>query len=65
MRRFLALTLGLLLPFALITTVLSAAAPPPPEVGRSPLPPRMGAQGWLPAPPIETQRQTPNLLVNG
>ncbi|MGB9890465.1 MAG: hypothetical protein ACPLTQ_12485, partial [Anaerolineae bacterium] len=34
-------------------------------VGRSPLPPRMGAQGWLPAPPLNAQSVTPNLLVNG
>ena len=50
----------------LIAGAVSVAAPPPPDSGRSPLSPaHVGTEGWLPAPPIETQSFTPNLLVNG
>jgi hypothetical protein len=58
--------LGLIFLLALIAGAASVAAPPPPDPGRSPLSPaQAGAEGWLPAPPIETQSFTPNLLVNG
>ena len=58
--------LGLIFLLALMAGAASVAAPPPPDSGRSPLSPaQAGAEGWLPAPPIETQSFTSNLLVNG
>jgi len=58
--------LGLIFLLALIAGAASVAAPPPPDPGRSPLSPaQVGTEGWLPAPPAETQSFTPNLLVNG
>jgi len=58
--------LGLIFLLALMAGAASVAAPPPPDPGRSPLSPaQVGTEGWLPAPPIETQSFTPNLLVNG
>lgn len=63
MRKILSLLLHLALPFALATTVLSAS-PLPPAIGVSPLSLRV-TQELLPAPPVEVQSRTPNLLVNG